>query len=99
MLRRKGRVMNEDLRAMGSDSYYEGRANLRGDDMSPADWSAFMDRFNAFDEKLDRVLKAVEKDVSIDESNNDKVSITEAEGKINEKEEYRKADEKKGEDE
>lgn len=60
---------------------------------SDANMSDLYERMTRLEQKLDKVLLLLDKDVSIDETNDEKIGIAEAEGKINEKEEYRESDE------
>lgn len=75
--------MNEDLRSMiddSNDTPVEVEKNS-----SEVDMSAFLDRLSRFEDKLDKVLSYVKTD-------DEKISIAEAEEKINEHEEYREAE-------
>lgn len=82
--------MNEDLAIISGGNVEEDRETSY-----PADVSEIFGRFNAFEQKLDRIISLLDRDVKIDEANNDKVGIAEAEEKITEKEEYREAGEEK----
>lgn len=63
-----------------------------------ANTSDLYERMTRLEQKLDKVLLLLDKDVSIDETNDEKIGITEAVGKIDEKEEYRESgEETKGE--
>lgn len=84
--------MNGDLAALAAESTENKSLETDGG----VDISALMRRFNSIESKLDKLIELSSKDVSIDESNNEKVSVSEAEGKINEVEEYRNEDDKKG---
>lgn len=65
---------------------------------SDSNVSDMYERLTRLEQKLDKILSLVDKDVSIDETNDDKISIAEAEGKIDEKEEDRESGEdQKGE--
>lgn len=52
------------------------------------DWGNLSDRLSNVEDMLNKIYKLLSTDVSIDESNNDKVSIDESEDKINENELY-----------
>lgn len=85
--------MDEQLKALldttdSGDSTSESDSNV----------SDMYERLTRLEQKLDKIISLVGKDVSIDETNDDKISIDEAEGKIDEKEEYRESGEdQKGE--
>lgn len=74
--------MQEDLQALIGDTSAEKTPS------ATVDMSAFFERLNTISEKLDKIIELSTRDVKIDESNNAKVDIAEAEGKINEHEEY-----------
>lgn len=75
--------MKEDLQALIGDSSTEETPS------ASVDMSAFFERLNSINEKLDKILELSSRDVKIDESNNAKVGIAEAEEKIDENEEYK----------
>lgn len=75
--------MKEDLQALIGDSSTEETPS------ASVDMSAFFERLNSINEKLDKIIELSSRDVKIDESNNAKVGIAEAEGKIDENEEYK----------
>lgn len=87
--------MNQDLAALAGIT---DKSDTNGNDAIDFDFGAFIDRLNTLEEKIDKILELSAKDVKIDKSNNEKESIAEAEGKIEENEEYREADENKRED-
>lgn len=76
--------MREDLQALIGDTSTEKTPS------ASVDMSTFFERLNTISEKLDKIIDLSTRDVKIDESNNAKVDITEAEGKISEHEEYKK---------
>lgn len=85
--------MNEQLKALiGETPEMSGTAD--GD----ANATDLYERITRLEQKLDKVLSLLDKDISIDDQNDEKIGITEAEGKIDEKEEYRESgEEEKGE--
>lgn len=82
--------MGEDLIALVGESATNNVSSYPAE----VDFSTFINRFDSLESKMDKVIELLSKDVSIDESNNEKVSITEAEGKIDEHEEYREEEER-----
>lgn len=74
--------MNEDLKALiGNDTPDEPASG-------GVDISALFARINAIDDKLNTIIKRIDRDIDLDDTNRDKIDIVEAEGKIDEQKEY-----------